>query len=31
VEEMQQEIDNYLKIVMDDERGSLIQSEPYGS
>ncbi len=28
VEEMQQEIDNYLKIVMDDERGSLIQSEP---
>jgi exonuclease SbcC len=24
VEEMQQEIDNYLRIVMDDERGSII-------
>ncbi len=29
VEEMQQEIDNYLRIVMDEERGSLIRSEPY--
>jgi DNA repair protein SbcC/Rad50 len=30
VEEMQQEIDNYLKIVLDEERGSIIQVEPYG-
>jgi DNA repair protein SbcC/Rad50 len=30
VEEMQQEIDNYLKIVLDEERGSIIRNEPYG-
>jgi DNA repair protein SbcC/Rad50 len=30
VEEMQQEIDNYLKIVLDEERGSIIQNEPFG-
>ncbi len=29
VEEMQQEIDNYLKIFLDEERGSLIQNEAY--
>ena len=29
VEEMQQEIDNFLRIDMDEERGSLIRREPY--
>jgi DNA repair protein SbcC/Rad50 len=31
VEEMQQEIDNYLKIYLDDDRGSLIRNEQYSS
>jgi exonuclease SbcC len=29
VDEMQQEIDNYLRIVMYEDRGSVIQREPY--